>query len=173
MTPTGTVTLEDMLRARDERQTCQRQLLAREPDATLIVFTPVAPGKEKRNRNTLIVASAAREALSRLFVDSALYWEEKDLPTGFELWIMVPEIPETVKRQTTEIEETHPLGRLMDIDVIGRDARPVSRTELGLPSRRCLICGDDARICMRAGRHSYSDLLRTISQMTDAYDAPH
>ena len=73
------------------------------------------------------------------------------------------------KEVTVEIEEKHPLGRLMDIDVIGPDGVPVSRTGDGHPQRRCLICNDDARACMRAATHSVTELLAKIHSMTEAY----
>ena len=169
MTAAGQVTLEDMLRARDWRQNRQKELHGRWPEASVVVLTVVAPGSEKRNRNTAVVASAAGDALSDLFASTSLLWQMRDLPTGFELWIVSTLSPSEAKKLAVGVEQTHPLGRLMDIDVIGPDLRPVSRAALGLPERSCLICGDNARVCMRAGRHSYSDLLKNISETVDAY----
>lgn len=163
------VTLEDMLKARDKRQAYQRLLLERNPEATLIIFTVVAPGKEKHNRNTAIIAEAGCKALREMLHVDILFWEEKDLPTGFELWILTGLTPSRAKHKTVFVEETHPLGRLMDIDVIGANLKPVSRTELNLPSRRCLICDNDARVCMRIGSHTYGELLQTISERVEQY----
>lgn len=163
------VTLEDMLRARDERSHRQQELVSQYQDGTLLVATIVAPGSEKRNRNTRIVASALQEELDRKFGGRILHRESYDRLTGYELF-MVLDIPEDdVKSGTCAIEDHHPLGRLMDIDVIGKDLRPISRSRLGLPGRGCLVCGDDARVCMRAQRHSYEEILAKITQMTDAY----
>lgn len=169
MTATRQVTLEEMLLARDCRQIRQQELHARWPEASVVVLTVVAPGNEKCNRNTAAVAFAACDVLSETFAPTCLLWQVRDLPTGFELWIVSSLSPSEAKRLAVGIEETHPLGRLMDIDVIGADLRPVSRAELGLAGRSCLICGDNARICMRASRHSYSDLINKISETVDAY----
>lgn len=158
-----------MLHARDVRQSRQRELAALWPEATTVVLTVVAPGAEKRNRNTLAVAQAACKALRRDFAEDALLWEEKDLPTGFELWIVTPLPATDAKRIACAIENSHPLGRLMDIDVIGRDLRPMPRSAVGLPERGCLVCGDNARICMRAARHSYEEILARITEMVDKY----
>lgn len=163
------VSLEDMLLARDHRQARQCELLSRWPGASVVVLTIVAPGNEKRNRNTSVVASAGADALVRRFASSAPLWRVCDYPTGFELWIVSALPAYEAKRICVEIEETHPLGRLMDIDVIGENRCPVTRSELGLPERSCLICGDNARVCMRAARHSYSDLLKKISDTVDTY----
>lgn len=166
---TSQVTLEDMLLARDRRQALQQALIARWPEASVVVLTVVAPGKRKRDRRTAVVASAASAALADAFASSARLWMWRDLPTGTELWIVSLLPAQQCKRLAVAIEEKHPLGRLMDIDVIDRSLVPMSRSALGLPSRRCLMCGDDARVCMRASRHSYTDLLNKISDTVDAY----
>lgn len=163
------VSLEDMLLARDRRMERQQLLLTRWPHASVVVLTIVAPGKRKRDRHTAVMARAASEALVDAFAGSALLWQWRDLPTGTELWIVSSLPADVCKRLAVGIEENHPLGRLMDIDVIDASLVPIGRSSLGLPSRKCLLCGDDARVCMRAGRHSYSDLLDKISDTVDAY----
>lgn len=72
-----------------------------------------------------------------------------------------------VKRACCEIEDSHPHGRLMDIDVLsGGDRLSIlSRTEVGLPERRCLLCERPARECIRAGRHTTDELLARISEI--------
>lgn len=165
------VTLEDMLQARDRRQMRQRELAGKWPGSSLVIFTVVAPGEEKSNRNTRVVAGAGARVLAGEFAADACLWEELDLPTGYELWIVSPVAPLEAKRRVCAIENSHPLGRLMDIDVIGEDLRPISRTAVGFPERTCLVCGENARICMRAARHSYQDILRTITDTVDRYVA--
>ena len=65
---------------------------------------------------------------------------------------------------------SRPLGRLFDIDVFAADGTPLTRTQYGLPARRCIICGDDARACMRTRRHDYDELLNTIQlKVNDFY----
>ena len=54
------------------------------------------------------------------------------------------------------------LGRLLDIDVIAPDGGKISRTEIGLPARRCLLCGNPAPVCARSRAHS-ADAQRTGS----------
>ena len=67
-----------------------------------------------------------------------------------------------------ELEETHPLGRLMDIDVVGAEG-PVSRADIGLAPRRCLLCERDARYCMRAKSHTREELLSRIEEIVSMY----
>jgi holo-ACP synthase len=64
-----------------------------------------------------------------------------------------------IKKAAVEIEEGLEWGRALDIDVI-TDTGPVSRTQEGFPARRCLICGEDAKICARSGAHPMEELRR-------------
>ena len=68
-----------------------------------------------------------------------------------------------------ELEDTHPLGRLFDADIILPEGRPLSRTELGAPPRRCLLCDREARFCMRNGSHTREELHAKIAQMIADY----
>ena len=75
-----------------------------------------------------------------------------------------------VKKIAADIEEKHPLGRLMDIDVIAADGTPVGREALGLSPRRCLLCDKEVRLCMRARTHTPEELLDRIRQMVNDYE---
>ena len=89
-------------------------------------------------------------------------------PAGPELMELVGLAPEELKRRMTGIEQDHPLGRLADLDVLGRgDAAPrsVSRTELGLPPRRCLICDGEAKACARSRAHTVYEMQEKIAEI--------
>lgn len=70
-----------------------------------------------------------------------------------------------IKKLTVQIEETHPFGRLYDIDVYGMDGKGISRQELGLPVRKCLICDKDAKICGRSRSHSVEELQQKVYEI--------
>ena len=63
-----------------------------------------------------------------------------------------------VKHFCVEKEETLPLGRLLDLDVTGQDGVPVGRAELGLPPRKCFLCGRPAAECVAAARHDAAQI---------------
>lgn len=163
------ITLEQLLRSRDERQARQRMLQTAFPGQTLVCLTVVMPGAVKRNDQSLIVAHAAVEALRECFHGSMSFMEERDLTTGYEAYLLVSAGLLEAKRRVSHIEERHPLGRLFDIDVIAPDGQPVSRTAIGLPLRRCIICGSEARLCMRQHKHTQEELHQRISQLIEGY----
>ena len=163
------VTLDLLLASRDARWRHQRELLRQHPDLTLVCLTVVMPGKVKRDERSIIVAQAAVEALKEEFGVEAVSLEENDLPTGYEAYLLcTAELPD-VKRRVCRIEETHPLGRLFDLDVIHPDGTPVSRAEFGMPERRCLLCDNEARYCMRNHTHTQEELQAHLSKLIDDY----
>ena len=163
------VSLPQLLAARDARAALERDLIARHADCTLVVLTVVVPGAEKRTEASLLVARAACAALDKLLAAHCRHRLERDLATGFEAYWLVDLPQEEAKRRTVELEDTHPLGRLFDADVILPGGRPLSRTELGAPPRRCLLCDREARFCMRNGSHTREELHAKIAQMIADY----
>ena len=163
------VSLPQLLAARDARAALERDLLARYAGCTLVVLTVVVPGAEKRSEASLLVARAACAALDKLLAAHCRHRLERDLATGFEAYWLVDLPQEEAKRLTVELEDTHPLGRLFDADIILPEGRPLSRTELGAPPRRCLLCDREARFCMRNGSHTREELHAKIAQMIADY----
>ena len=94
---------------------------------------------------------------------------ERDLNTGYEAYLITPLPLLEAKRVAVEIEDTHPLGRLFDIDVIDKQGIPVSRDRVGGQPRRCLVCDHEARYCMRMRWHTQEEIWARIRQLTDDY----
>ena len=94
---------------------------------------------------------------------------ERDLNTGYEAYLITQLPLLEAKRVAVEIEDTHPLGRLFDIDVIDKQGIPVSRDRVGGQPRRCLVCDHEARYCMRMRWHTQEEIWARIRQMTDDY----
>lgn len=163
------MTLEELLASRDRRRDMQARLMEQYPQATPVVLTVVMPGPDKQTRAAAIVADAAVRALDSAFAGKVQSRTLRDLRTGFEAYYMVRTTTEEAKRRAVEIEETHALGRLMDIDIIGAGCVPFSRSGLQSPPRTCLICGRPARECMRSAAHPLDQLLQRINDLCDDY----
>ena len=82
----------------------------------------------------------------------------------YALWALGVE-PETWKRAALELEERHPLGRLADFDVLSAGGTPLSRADLGLPPRRCFLCGEEAALCRRRFSHSLAETLNFAREL--------
>ena len=66
------------------------------------------------------------------------------------------------KEIAVNIEEGIPEGRILDIDIIVQ-IKTISRSDLGLPPRTCLLCSRPAKECARDRSHSYEEL-RTATE---------
>lgn len=168
---TGTpVTLPEILDAREARAFRQRELLNMTGARSVISFSMNIAGAIKRfPLGTAAFEEGIRELEARIPSEHILRFEESRKNTGPEAFFVLSMEPGTVKHITAAIEESHPLGRLFDIDVIRPDGHSVSRSELELEPRTCLICGGNAKACARAKKHSIELVLWRTAQILNDY----
>lgn len=149
------VTLLEVLEAREQRVQRQRQLLA-QYGKPLVCFTMNIAGPVK---NSVLITESFRlgqKLLSKQLVPE--YEEEIIASTGCEYYCVVSGEPKTVKLLLCQIEDSTPAGRLFDMDLLTPDGNKVSRAQVGLPERKCLLCDGDARVCGRSRAHSVAQL---------------
>ena len=163
------ITLDQLLDSREQRHEKQMSLLSDHPALTLVCLTVIMPGAEKRNSHSLIVANAAMTAVLESFRGTLVDVVVNDLITGYEAFFLTRLDKQQAKQLTCEIEDTHPLGRLFDLDVIAADGSPISRKEVGQSPRKCLLCDKEARYCMRNHTHTQEELQAHITQMINQY----
>ena len=163
------ITLDALLQSRDNRHALQQQLMQQHPGSTLVCLTVVMPGSVKRNLYSVVTAQAALTALLDGLGEHVCATSARDLETGYEAYL-ISDLPALeAKRVTCDIEDSHPLGRLFDIDVMGADGTPISRQAVGGEPRRCLLCDHESRWCMRNHSHTEEELKSRIQQMVDDY----
>ncbi|WP_240463590.1 citrate lyase holo-[acyl-carrier protein] synthase [Paenibacillus apiarius] len=165
------VTLEQMLLAREDRAATQRRLLETF-SLPLISFTVNIPGPRKStSMSRQIFQEGYQSLIHRLTMNriSPVYLETYNLATGSEAFIVVDADERAVKELLISLENLHPLGRLLDMDVIGRNGTIISREELSHPKRKCLLCEQDAHVCGRSRAHSITELLHAIQKIADDY----
>ncbi len=153
-----------ILDSREKRSIKQKELI-KKYDSTLISYVLNSPGIYKNlDIYQGIFQVGYEEILARLKESKfpIIYSEREKKETGPEGYILVDADAKKVKALMCEIENNHKLGRVFDIDIFDRDLNQLSRTDLGLEKRVCLVCDDEARICIRARRHSYEDLVEKI-----------
>ncbi|MGY3748846.1 citrate lyase holo-[acyl-carrier protein] synthase [Vagococcus acidifermentans] len=168
MSDKNAVTLDDMLAAREQRAAIQRQLLQETVHVSLLSATMNIPGPVKNSQKLtdsfLTVIDAVEDQLAEHNIICQFSRHER---TGPEYYLVLQLPPEMLKKQMVAIEETHPLGRLMDLDVWWFDGeiKQMSRVDIGFPARRCLICSRDAKECSRSRRHSVAELQDKITEI--------
>ena len=154
------VTLTDMLDAR-ERRAFTQQKLQKEYSASMICFTMNIAGPVKNNaliRNGFELGMRCLKERMNAQKIPCIHCEERNEFTGNEAYFLIPYDPLALKKITADIEDESELGRLFDMDVLKPDGEKIERTELGLPSRTCLICGKPAKDCSRSRTHTVAQL---------------
>ena len=149
------VTSVELRAARDRRVLKKWELLTTGGEICLVEFSLNIAGTVK----TFPFARAAfreevRELSDRLSRFSVLKTEVYEKNTGDCAFFLLKSQAIQVKKFLVSIEESHPLGRLFNLDVCGPDGISVKRHDLGLLPRTCLVCGEDAHICTEKKSHS-------------------
>ena len=162
-----TVTLEQILEARERRAHRQQELLE-QYGLPLVSFTMNIAGPVKNSplirRGFRLGERTLKEHLS-LSGANVIHEESTDAVTGCEGLYVVDMDPEALKKLACAIEEREPLGRLFDLDVIAPDGRKLERQT----PRRCLICGRPAGECARSRAHDVEALqLATEAMLSGA-----
>ena len=162
--PGEAVEVADMLQARDGRAAAQKKLLAKYGQP-LLCFTMNIPGPVK---TSLLIRLGFLEGVRRLetaFLKAkipVLYKKRIAYKTGYEEYYVLQGDAREIKKNAAEIENQDRVGRLFDMDVLDIDGRKLSRTELGLPGRLCLVCDEPAQACARSRKHAVPVLVRKI-----------
>ena len=153
------VTVPDMMQAREARFFMQQTMLARYPGAALVCLTMNVAGPVKTTPAIERAFAWGMEGV-RCVLAGAKQLFEADIheKTGPEAVFVFSGDAKEVKRRLCLLEDGCAMGRLLDIDVIKPDGEKIARTEIGLPPRKCLLCGQDAPVCARSRAHTVSEL---------------
>ena len=157
------VVLTDMLACRERRVNTQNAYIQKY-HCPVISFCMNIPGPIKTNDKIKKAFLSGKEALfdalqkENILVLSQIEFDDK---TGNEIILAVDYPADKIKKLTTEIEETHPFGRLFDMEVIGTDGEKLSRGDY----RKCLISGCQAQECARTRKHTVAAMQAKIEEM--------
>ena len=156
------IRLEDMLAARDARAARQKNLLTRFRGACLVTFTVVVPGAVKRTPESERLFRAGLQALGdfiRRYELVPLRFETNCPETGYEAYLVLRTEPSFLKIELCKLETSAPYGRLWDMDVLAPFGKPVSREDVGLPPRGCVVCGKPGHACASRRLHPMDEVL--------------
>ena len=154
-----------MLENREARAARQREALF-VGTGCIVSFSLNIPGPVKTGALIEKAFSEGEAALMAAFGASLVPFSRQTEATGCEGLYLVSAAPEEAKQKTVAIEESHPLGRLFDMDVVtenGALSRPLPR--------RCLLCGREAKICARSRAHGVPALQEGVAVLLEGYFA--
>ena len=157
--------LNEILTGREERVRIRNRHLSENIFVCQVILN--IPGYPKRMPND----EKAVESLGRAFIDKWTHLpqlEKKITNAAGACWVGFflgdQAAAKKAKEIAVNIEEKNPEGRIFDIDIIVPE-KTITRSDLGLPSRKCLICDRPAKECARDRRHSYEELRSVIEKL--------
>lgn len=163
------VDLDEMLRFREKKVRIQEELRGKYKDMVTMALAMNIPGPVKTSPDILLAFSEGTKALEQAVSDSGIGIEEmaaiSENAGYIKFYALYCFDSVQVKELAVRLEETHPLGRLWDIDVYDENGISMSREALSAPVRKCLICGQDAKGCARNRTHSVEELIHEIEKM--------
>ncbi|MEA5094235.1 apo-citrate lyase phosphoribosyl-dephospho-CoA transferase [bioreactor metagenome] len=167
-------TLMEILESRELRAKKQIELLTRYP-YTLISFTLNTPGPIKSSGLYTNIHKAGIQHLMKVLQDmdvNIVHMETIEKNTGREGFISVDLDPYQAKKIAAEIEDTHDLGRIFDIDVFDQLHNQLNRASIQLKPRKCLLCDEEALVCMKMKTHTYEELIEKVEEIGNSYFSP-
>lgn len=144
----------DILLAREKRNETIKKLIAEY--SVIVSLKGNIPGENKNvvtAKRLIYVIDKEIRALLPFNKKESFESEAGD----YKLYLMNHVDPVEIKKILIKLEETHPLGRFVDIDVYTNKGQ-ISRTYLGYEKRKCMICDKNAFVCMQENRHSVEEI---------------
>lgn len=163
------VSLLEMMNARELRCQLQQHLLHKYKKP-LICLTLNIPGPVKMLPGVPKAYEAGCRRIEESLKKNLMLIEHLNTikeKTGYEAFYSVDASPEFIKEHMIALEDQDELGRLFDIDVLRLDGTKVSREELGLAARSCLLCKEPAHACSRSRAHSVAELVARITEILE------
>ena len=148
-----------MLEAKEKRY-YKIKSLTEKFEAPVLSFMLNIPGEDKNFKEAVDFHKRYIEKIKKLLEENKikiLFEEYENLITGMEYIGVLEGNGREIKKLMMEVEEESLGGRLLDLDVYDKDFSQISRSSLGLPERKCIICGKTARTCIKEERHKYAD----------------
>ena len=164
--------LSTILDAKEERVRRQQEYLCQ--GETLLCFTLNVPGACKRCELFDKGFQRGCELILQQLSWHRVAIKKQEIVcsgAGCELYVLCDADSLRIKRLMLQIEENDDFGRLLDIDVLRNDGSKISRSDVGMEPRRCLLCEEAAAVCGRSRAHSYEDLLLKLIDVLQEYFA--
>lgn len=167
------VSLTEMLDARENRVLEQQKILS-VYNLPIISFTLNIPGSIKTfplaEKSFMEGENLIKRQLERNHI-KIVYQKDRIDKTGYEAFFAVDFNPYYLKKLMIEIENSSPMGRIFDIDVLKTNGDKISRQDINCKNRTCVICQEQAHVCARSKKHPIEEVLyKTVEIMSDYFN---
>lgn len=164
--------IEEFLFDREKRVAYQEELMKNNKDKTLVTIRVNYPGIEKSNYITDDIVNIIYNDILSYHHKYIVYNDKYKNREGLVCHLLFDVDFVRIKKLMIDIEEKHPLGRCVDIDVYTfKDGKTIgiSRSHLYKAPRKCFICDLDAKICSRAQSHTIKEIKDYFNEVYKKY----
>ena len=165
------IAMQKMLDAKEKRY-YKIKALTEKYNLPVLSFMLNIPGEDKNFEDAVIFHEKFIKKIKNILEkeDIKIFWEEyNNLKTGMEYLAVLNGEGKFIKEKMIGLEEESREGRLLDIDIYDSDFKQISRSRLGLSERKCIICDDLARTCIKKERHSQDELEKKVREILKNY----
>lgn len=127
------------------------------------------PGNDKDTLEAVKAFQILKQLLTEKLSENSIHTQILSGDDGSSILMAITMKPLEAKKIAVDLEMNHSLGRLFDIDVYAGEGESIGREKLGMESRMCIICQEDARVCMKTGRHSLQEVVDRVNQLINDY----
>lgn len=158
-----------MLEAKEKRY-YKIKAMTEKYEAPVLSFMLNIPGEDKNFEEAVSFHKKYVEKIKNLLEEKKikiLFEDYENLVTGMEYLAVLDGDGRLIKKLMMEVEKESLGGRLLDLDIYDKDFSQISRSSLGLPERKCIICGDTARTCIKKERHKIEELEERVREIIE------
>lgn len=160
--------MQSILKGREKRVSRRKKFIEKNDRAqSFLCLTINIPGADKRNEFSRRLFYAAKQnIIKKLLNIEALIIDNREFSNGAgDVFLLALDLKaKDLKKITLRIEAEHLSGRFFDIDIYNSTNQALSRKDLAYPPRKCFICSQNAKGCMRTKRHSLEEINRFIEK---------
>ena len=160
--------MESILRGREKRVIKRKKFIEKNLEAaSFICLTINMPGRDKRSDfSRKLFYDAKKIVLKTLRQKNINILDELEFSNGAgDVFLAAAALrPEKLKKIAVKIEEEHISGRFLDLDIYKSSNISLSRSDINCPPRKCFICDQNAKACMRTAKHSRAELRKYLEK---------
>ncbi len=160
--------LEEFLLMREKRVEIQNEIIENFKNPILVLRANY-PGEEKNSFVAKYIVEIMKNEVLEIFNSQIVYLQKIESIEGPTYICSIKDLGKNIKKIAIEIEESHILGRCVDIDVFDNNGYLFSRKDFGGEKRSCLLCSDMAFVCARTKKHTQKEIQIAIEKRLEEY----
>lgn len=160
--------INEILEDREKRYNLMLNLLERF-QMTVLCGKINYPGENKNTMEAKLAFTFLAKLLSEKFSARLKHMTITEGQDGPAILMVLNMTALEAKKAAVKLEAMEHIGRVFDIDIYTESGSSFGRSDINLESRKCIICGEDGRICTKARTHSPEQVKAAFNAAIIAY----